>query len=80
MDDDHNTNAEFNGEKNRGFFASFFMGLLRDAVKLTIAFAVGTGASAVVCWYYGVPLVFSLLGGFLVLALALVFMSDGLFS
>ena len=62
------------------FFASLFMSLVRDAVKLIIAFAVGTGAGAIVCWYYGVPLIFSLLGGILVLALALALTTDSLFS
>ena len=80
MNEDHKPKADLNRDQNRGFLASLFMGLVRDAVKLIIAFAVGTGAGAVVCWYYGLPLVLSLLGGFLVLALALVFMSDGLFS
>ncbi len=67
-----------NGE--RGFLASLFMGIVRDLVKFIIAFAVGTGAGAIVCWYYGVPLVFSLAGGILVLGLALALSTDSLFS
>ena len=64
----------------RGFVSSFLFGLLREAVKFIIAFAVGTGAGAIACWYYGVPLVFSLLGGILVLGLALALSTDSLFS
>jgi len=64
----------------RGFFADFFKSLLRDIVKFIIAFAVGTGAGAIVCWYYGIPLVFALLGGILVLGLALALSTDSLFS
>ena len=64
----------------RGFLSSFFLSLVRDAVKFIIAFAVGTGAGAIVCWYYGIPLVFSLLGGILVLGLALALSTDSLFS
>lgn len=64
----------------RGFFTSLLMSLVRDAVKFIIAFAVGTGAGAIACWYYGIPLVFSLIGGILVLGLALALSTDSLFS
>jgi hypothetical protein len=48
-----------------------------DAIfKFFAAFAVGTGAAAIVCWYYSVPLGFSIIGGFLVLGLALALISD----
>ena len=80
MNDDHTTKTATDSGNERGFFASLFMSLLRDAVKFVIAFAVGTGAGAIVCWYYGIPLVFALLGGILVLALALAFTTDSLFS
>ncbi len=49
-------------------------------LKFVIAFSVGTGAAAVVCWYYSVPLGFSILGGILVLGLALAIMSDSIFD
>ena len=78
MNDDHNTKAENGETQSRGFLATFLIGLARDTVKFIIAFAVGTGASAIVCWYYGIPLVFSLIGGILVLGLALALMSDSL--
>lgn len=80
MNDDKKTNANPNVGTSRGFIAEFLMGLARDAVKLILAFAIGTGAGAIVCWYYGIPLVFSLLGGVLVLGLALAISSDSLFS
>ncbi len=80
MNDGHNTQAGLDEGKHRGFFASLLMGLVRDAVKFIIAFAVGTGAGAIACWYYGIPLVFSLLGGILVLGLALALTTDSLFS
>lgn len=80
MDDDKISKVEVSDANNRGFLASILIGLVRDFVKLIIAFAVGTGAGAVVCWYYGIPIGFSILGGILVLALALVFTTDGLFS
>jgi hypothetical protein len=50
----------------RGFFTEFLKGLVQDAFKFIIAFVVGTGAGAIVCWYYDIPLVFSLVGDFLV--------------
>lgn len=80
MNDGNESRMEVDGGSSRGFFASFLMSLVRDAVKLFIAFAVGTGAGAIVCWYYGIPLVFSLLGGILVLGLALALSTDSLFS
>ncbi len=39
-------------------------------------FAVGTGGTALACWYYGIPLGFSILGGILVLGVALALISD----
>lgn len=45
-------------------------------VRFVIAFCVGTGAGAVVCWYYGIPLAFSVIGGFVVLGIALALMSE----
>lgn len=80
MNDDHRKNANLNDGTSRGFIAEFLMGLVRDAVKFILAFAIGTAAGAVVCWYYDIPLVFSLLGGILVLGLALAISSDSLFS
>ncbi len=75
-----NTDRGGNRPQQRGLIASFFLGLAEDAMKFVIAFAVGTGATAVACWYYDVPLVFSLVGGILVLGIALALMSDSLFS
>ena len=80
MNDDHKTKTEFHEGDVRGFFSSLLLGLVRDAVKFIIAFVVGTGAGAIACWYYGIPLVFSLLGGILVLGLALALTTDSLFS
>ena len=68
------------GLGDRGFFASFFVALARDLVKFLIAFAIGTGAAAIACWYYDIPLVFSLVGGILVLGLALALSTDSIFS
>ena len=80
MDEDSQTRAVENGGGVKGFLASFLLGLVRDAVKLVVAFAIGTGAGAIACWYYDVPMIFSLAGGILVLVLVLMFSTDGLFS
>ena len=53
---------------------------LSAILKFVIAFSVGTGAAAIVCWYYSIPLGFSILGGILVLGLALALMSDSIFD
>ena len=40
------------------------------------AFSVGTAGGAAVCLYYGIPLGFSVIGGILVLGIALALMSE----
>lgn len=42
--------------------------MIRDTIGLWITFVIGTIAGAVICLYFGAPLIFSLLGGILVLA------------
>jgi hypothetical protein len=50
-------------------------------VKLIVGFSIGTGAGAAVCWYYGIPMGLSVIGGILVLGIALALISDlGFFS
>ena len=80
MQDDPDTKIEIHEGGVRGFLSSFLLGLVRELFKFIIAFAVGTGAGAIACWYYGVPLIFSLLGGILVLGLALAISTDSVFS
>ena len=63
-----------------GFMKELGTSLLGALVKFILAFAVGTGAGAIVCWYYGIPLGFSIIGGILVLGLALALSTDSLFS
>ena len=79
MDDD-TAKAKVHEGGFRGFLASLLISLVRDAVKIIVAFAVGTGAGAVVCWYYGIPLAFSILGGILVLGIALALSTDSFIS
>ena len=79
MNNDQQSNRRSNVIKERGFFASLLFAFLDGILKFVTAFAVGTGAGALVCWYYGIPLVFSLLGGILVLGLALALLSDSSF-
>lgn len=61
---------------------------LKDLLKIGLVailrimayFGVGTAGGAVVCWYYGIPLGFSILGGILVLGIALALISDSIFD
>ena len=53
---------------------------LSAILKFVIAFSVGTGGGAMVCWYYSIPLGFSILGGILVIGIALALMSDSMFD
>jgi hypothetical protein len=80
MNGDRKRKTGMGDDKKRGFLATLLMGLVRDLTKFVIAFAVGSGAGAIVCWYYNIPLVFSLLGGILVLGFALAILSDSIFS
>lgn len=79
----NNENQPTSGTQNnqsQGFLITFLKGLARDAFRLVIAFAVGTGGGAIVCWYYGLPLILSIGGGILVLGLALALTTDSWFS
>ena len=56
-------------ESNKqGFLSILLQGFIRDTVGLWITFLFGTGVGAIICLYFGVPLIFSLLGGIIVLA------------
>lgn len=56
------------GAEKQGFLPTLLQGLIRDTLGLWITFLIGTGAGAIICLYFGAPLIFSLLGGILVLA------------
>jgi len=58
------------------FLKDIFKIGLEAIIKLVAFFAVGTGGAAIVCWYYGIPLGFSIIGGILVLGVALALISD----
>lgn len=53
---------------------------LSAILKVVIFFGVGTGGGAIVCWYYSIPIGFSIIGGILVLGIALAIMSDSIFD
>ena len=53
---------------------------LSAILKVVIFFSVGTGGGAIVCWYYSIPIGFSIIGGILVLGIALALMSDSIFD
>ncbi|MEN7342520.1 MAG: hypothetical protein AAAFM81_06225 [Pseudomonadota bacterium] len=63
-----------------GFFTSLLKGLAKEFARLIIAFAVGTIAAGAACLYYNIPLVFSLVGGFVVMGVWLALSSDSLFD
>ena len=52
----------------QGFLSSLIQGAIRDTISLWVSFLIGTVAGAVMWLYFGLPLIFSLLGGVLVLA------------
>jgi uncharacterized membrane protein YeaQ/YmgE (transglycosylase-associated protein family) len=56
------------GSDRQGFLGTLLQGLIRDTLGMWFTVLIGTGAGAVICLYLGAPLIFSLLGGVLVLA------------
>jgi hypothetical protein len=54
--------------------------LVRDLFQIIVAFVVGTVGGAIVCWYYEIPMGFSIIGGILVLGFALALTSDSWFD
>ena len=80
MTENQNQSPESGKSAPGGFFSTLLSGLARDLVKLVVAFLLGTGAGAIVCLYYGIPMGFSILGGILVLGIALALVSDSIFS
>lgn len=63
-----------------GMFGGFAKSLAHGLMMMLFAFAIGTGAAALACWYYELPLVLSLGGGLIVLGLAVALQTDSLFS
>lgn len=62
------------------FFKDIVKVIAGALVQVLIAFAVGTGAGALICWYYGLPIILSLIGGIVVLGIYLALISDSPFS
>jgi len=52
-----------------GFLTGLAKDFLRSLLGLAAAFVIGTAAGAGICLYYGLPLIFSLAGGAVVLGI-----------
>lgn len=61
----------------KGFFKEIFDDLVKFAMRLIIAFLFGTAVGAVVCFIYGIPIGFSLVGGLIVVGIAVALMTAG---
>lgn len=57
------------------FFSKLIRGVVQELVKVAAAFGLGTACGAAICLYYGAPLIFSVLGGIVLVALMLVFIA-----
>jgi hypothetical protein len=81
---DHETDEEFKqramSEMTRGFFPRLLRGILKELIVMAIVFGVATGISAAVCLYYGLPLILSLIGGFLSIGAVFFIKSDSIFD
>lgn len=60
---------ETNGDNSKGFLATLLQWAIRDTIRLWVPIVFGTGVGAILCLYLGAPLIYSLLGGVLVLAI-----------
>ena len=69
MDQDR-TKPDINRSRNAGFFGDLIRSIVNSFVKLMIIFMLGTTGGAVVCLYYGFPLIFSVGGGIAIFAIA----------
>lgn len=72
--------TEADGLGIRPFLTRFLASLVRDLFQIIVAFAVGTAGGAIVCWYYEIPMGFSIIGGILVLGFALALTTDSWFD
>jgi len=66
QDDNHPDKST--GPGNRGFSATLLQWIIRDAISLWLPFLIGIVVGAIICVYLGIPLILSLLGGVLVVA------------
>lgn len=80
MPDENESGHPKSSTSVRGFLASFLASLAQSLFTMLAAFAIGTGGAAIVCWYYGLPMFLSLLGGILVLGLAVALTTDTWFD
>jgi ABC-type arginine/histidine transport system permease subunit len=62
------------------FFADIFKSIFRVLMLLVLIFVITTGIAALVCFYYDVPLWFSLIGGFFSLGVVFFLNSDSIFD
>ena len=51
-----------------GFFSTLLQGMIRDTFALWMTFLIGCAVGLAICLYIGAPLIYSLVGGVLVLA------------
>ena len=80
MPDENESTHPKSSTSGRGFIASFLASLAHGLFTMLSAFAIGTGGAAIVCWYYELPMFLSLLGGILVLGLAVALTTDTWFD
>jgi hypothetical protein len=68
------------GEMGRGFFPDLVRDILGQLIVAVVVFVFATGVSAAVCLYYGLPLVLSLIGGFLAIGAVFFIKSISMFD
>ncbi len=72
QDDNHSNKSDTSNQP--GFLTSLIQGGIRDTMTLWISVLIGTIVGAGVCLYIGAPLIFSLLGGLIVMAVYVIYM------
>ena len=80
MNDERETKPETVGGVIRGFVIGFVEIIVREIVKLAVAFVFGTTVGAIFCWYLDLPLTYALGGGLIMLIIVVVLMPGSIFS
>lgn len=68
-----------NGTRQIGFLESLLRGFVSDILWLLAAFLIATAITALVFWVYNIPIALSIIGGILVLGIAIAIRSGGSF-
>jgi hypothetical protein len=80
LSNEDESKSENSGSVIRDLLVALVEIVVREIVKLVTAFAFGTAAGAVFCWYFDLPLVYALGAGFVMMIIVLAMLPGSVFS